>query len=129
MTVEWRHNNRIIFISSGDGWTWDDAHLFLARLREMLQTAPDPVQVIIQFRPEFRLPPGGFTDYMRQTMQIYQEQNVQRVYYVGSPDILTLMQAAIQRSNTDVSRHVMLNSLDEAMQYALSNINNNDTSC
>lgn len=120
MTVEWRHNKRILFISSGDNWTWDDARTFQNQLQEMLQSVPHPVQIVIHFRPEFRLPPGGFTDYIRRMIQMYQQHNVRRAYYVaGSPDILVLMQSAIERNGGDVERHIMHNNLDEILQRAI----------
>jgi hypothetical protein len=118
MNVEWKYNKRILFISSGDDWTWDDASDFLVRLREMLQDVSHPVQIVKHFRPEFRLPPGGFHQHMQREVQLYNEMNIECVYYAGSPAILTLMQTAIQRNSSDMSRYIMLNNLDDALQRA-----------
>ena len=123
MTVEWRHHKRIIFISSGDNWTWDDAQVFQMQLKQMLQEVAHRVQVIFYCRPEFRLPPGGFTSAMRQLIQIFREYNVQRVYYVArSPEILALFQAAHQRNGCDANQYMILNDLDETLERALSEI-------
>lgn len=118
--VDWYDPScRIIVERIGYHWSWEEWDQALGQLYSLAQSV-DPGAILISEVPgDVSLPPGGFSDHMRNALACHADCQLNAVIYaIRNPTLRMLWQEAIERYAHPAIEYRFVNSLDDGLALA-----------
>ncbi len=115
--VEWYgQSNRILLERIGYHWSWDDWDDALDQLCSLAHSAAAGAILISEVPGDVSLPPGGFTEHMRNALACHADAQLSAVIYaMRNPSLRMLWQQAIERYADPSIEYRFVNSMEDAL--------------
>ncbi len=117
IAAEWFDPQRRILIEKiGYNWSWDDWQQSLDALYALAQSTSPGLILISEVPSDVSLPPGGFSQNMRDALNCHADAQFSAVIYaMSNPALRTLWQEAIERYAHPSIEYIFVESVAEAL--------------
>lgn len=120
ITLEWIDSQeRVLLQQFTSSWSWPEWQDALTKLYTMVSRTSPGVVLICNFPIDFSIPPGGFSENMRHTLNCHADSQISAVIHVmKNMELRFLWEQAITRSADPAIQYCFVNTLDDALSLA-----------